>query len=674
MERKICVIFNFTESYWDYRIKMPQQSYEILRNVFCVACSRGKEHIIFVENGEAMLSEEALSAATESSGLAHVFSMSEMFDYKYIENVNACYDLLDIHPIPSADNTIIPIPKNDAMIDLTPCIGKYQEVLFFNNYFIDTDIDLYYELHRKEKNLFTDKIRQSSAEEKILFYTSLVTGQKRYRSQVKIPFISLDARWALHRRLSTHLSPDEHVQVRCAIDFAAEENGSTAFCAVGLADAVRDDVVYELKFVSALSHTHFLQCACYVVAMGLEKGILWNTFNNEQYEIRVPDRKAFLVAVATAITKKKYLKYYAPAGSTLHLAVPAKSQPLVSPSAEFLPEQHTPTDSSYIAVIDTETNYSDKVMSIGIVIAEASKFKKVDESYYILTPEASTGRMFSSALQLTDGNQTTTCSRKKAIDGIRATLSHYHVSHIFAYNASFDRNHLPELNDFHWYDIMKVAAYAQHNPYIPASAECCKSGRLRRNGGVEPMLRLLLRDSTYCETHNALYDAQDELKILQILDKPLQEYSCALLPNKAAQRKQKPLSTVDNPHKIQQPSTNETSIAPQSYNQNSASEIPVSAYQTNGPAPIQDRDTSSDTVYTTTEVSQMLHISLNQVYQLIHEEKIEAKKEKNRFNIYAYSVENYLKQKEKERRKRKIMSILSWIFAIIAAIIIATLF
>ncbi len=676
MERKICVIFNFTESYWDYRMKMPQQSYEILRNVFCVACSRGKEHIIFVENEEAMLSEETLSAATESSGLAHFFSISEMFDYKYVENVNACYDLLDVHPIPSADRTIIPIPKHDAMIDLTPCIGKYQEVLFFKNYSIDTDIDLYYELHRNEKNLFTDQVRQSSAEEKVLFYTSLVTGQKRYRSQVKIPFIALDAKWALHRRLSTQLSPDERVQVRCTIDFAAEENGSTVFSAVGLADAVRDEVVYELKFVSALSHTHFLQCACYVVAMGLEKGILWNTFNNEQYEIRIPDRKAFLDAVAAAITKKEHLKYYAPADSSLNLAVPVTSQLPVSSAAEFVTEQHTITDSSYIAVIDTETNYSDQVMSIGIVIAEASKFKKVDESYYILSPESSIGGMFTSALPLKGENETTTCSREKAIAGIRAMLSHYHISHIFAYNASFDRNHLPELSDFNWYDIMKIAAYVQHNPYIPASAECCKSGRLRRNGGVEPMLRLLLRDSTYCETHNALYDAQDELKILQILDKPLEEYTCALLKNKPAQRKQKKLSTAEDVRKAQ-PFVNESLFAQQSHN---APPCPMSTYsQTLSPYqksdsdPDQNRKDSSRNVYTTTEVSQMLNISPNQVYQLIRAEEIKAKKEKNRFYIDASSVENYLERKKKEQQKEKIVSPISWIVAIIAAVIISVL-
>ena len=71
----------------------------------------------------------------------------------------------------------------------------------------------------------------------------------------------------------------------------------------GFADAVKDDIVYELKFVSELTHEHFLQCASYMVAMQKQKGILWNTRDNTSYEIEVPDRRAFLDAVTKAITK-----------------------------------------------------------------------------------------------------------------------------------------------------------------------------------------------------------------------------------------------------------------------------------------------------------------------------------------------------------------------------------
>ena len=97
LERKICVVFDFTESYWRVRIDKPQQSYEILRNIFCVAASRGKEHIIFVNEKEAMLSEETLSSKVSSNVNFSNVAISSMFDFKYKESVERSYSLLQIN-------------------------------------------------------------------------------------------------------------------------------------------------------------------------------------------------------------------------------------------------------------------------------------------------------------------------------------------------------------------------------------------------------------------------------------------------------------------------------------------------------------------------------------------------------------------------------------------------
>ena len=56
----------------------------------------------------------------------------------------------------------------------------------------------------------------------------------------------------------------------------------------------------------------------------------------------------------------------------------------------------------------------------------------------------------------------------EAVEDLLAWFDRYGVTKIFAYNANFDRNHLPELRDYDWYDIMRLAAYRQHNPKIPA--------------------------------------------------------------------------------------------------------------------------------------------------------------------------------------------------------------
>ncbi len=51
------------------------------------------------------------------------------------------------------------------------------------------------------------------------------------------------------------------------------------------------------------------------------------------------------------------------------------------------------------AVIDTETNWHDKVMSIGVVIADAKTRKKIDSVYYIIDPEYRVGGMYSLELR-----------------------------------------------------------------------------------------------------------------------------------------------------------------------------------------------------------------------------------------------------------------------------------
>lgn len=178
----------------------------------------------------------------------------------------------------------------------------------------------------------------------------------------------------------------------------------------------------------------------------------------------------------------------------------------------------------YFAVIDTETNWNDRVMSIGTVIADSDTFGLVAAKYHILTPEYLVGGMFSGTLFDDSRLRPVICSRTEAIDDLLAWFAAYGVQSVFAYNANFDRSHLPELRHMDWYDIMRLAAYRQYNPMIPCTAECCRTGRLKRGYGVEPMLQLLSQDRCYRETHNAVYDALDELQIMRLLGHPLTAY------------------------------------------------------------------------------------------------------------------------------------------------------
>lgn len=497
MERKICVVFDFTESYWQNRVIKPQQSYEILRNIFCVAASRGKERIIFVNDDEKMLSEETLSEKVEINLKFSDVNISEMFDFKYREDIEKCFSLLKIEQLDYKDYNEIYIKNNDELIDLSPCIGIYQEAEFFKNYDIDRDIELE-KMLSKNKEKYNEILKENSIEKKILFLVSEETKQKRYRTQVNTPFVSEESKNKLIDRLSEKFSENEEVQLQCKIPFY-DTDGIKVFDAMGIADVVKDDTVYELKFVSELKHTHFLQCACYMIALNLDKGILWNTRNNKAYQIIIPNRNEFLNSVTNTITKGYIAEYNKPK----------------------------------FALVDTETNFNDRVMSIGIVIADTENYQPIEMKYYILDPEYKLGGMFSDALQIKDKKPDMVNKRENIISDIENLLQKHGIQAIFAYNASFDYRHLSELSQYNWYDIMKLAAYKQYNSKITDDMECCSTGRLKRNSGVEDMVRLLTNDQSYCETHNALYDAIDELKIMRHLGRKFEDYNIAIYKSKS---------------------------------------------------------------------------------------------------------------------------------------------
>ena len=305
LERKICVVFDFTESYWTVRSRKPNQKYEILRNIFCVAASRGKDHIIFVHKDEELLSEDMLSTPTESNPVLEDMSISQMFDFKYKEDVEDCFFCLECERIENTgDNSIIDVNTADGLIDLSPYIGIYQEQCFFKGYDLEKELDLIYQLDQDRAKMYQREFYTGSSQKKILILTALETHLNRYIDQVETPFVTDEETDAIKERLSTVFSSKDEVQKGCSITFKYG-HGET-FDALGLIDVFKDNTVYELKFTSALTHEHFLQCACYIAATDAEKGILWNTRDNAMYEIRIRDKDKFLNTVAKTITKGEF--------------------------------------------------------------------------------------------------------------------------------------------------------------------------------------------------------------------------------------------------------------------------------------------------------------------------------------------------------------------------------
>lgn len=407
-----------------------------------------------------------------------------------------------------------------------------------------------------------------------------------------LPFITEDEKKEIHERLAEVFVPTEEVQAECEIKSGISQGNREAR---GYADVVKDNTVYELKFVAELQHTHFLQCACYMIGLHLDRGILWNVKTNDMYEIKVPDKDRFMQQVWKTVTNN-YEEVYTSVKDG-HI------------------EEHN------IAVIDTETNWNDDVMSIGLVIADSVTFAVREKYYYILTPECSVGGMYSDVLRLVDEKSITIeQTREKALFSVKKVLRDNNIQRLFAYNASFDKKHLPELVEVEWYDIMRLAAYRKFNNIIPDDAECYKTGKLKKNYGVEPMIRLLSGNDTYCETHNAIQDAADELSIMQMLEQPLEEYNIARVREKGDQR----------------------SVTGQC-------DISMSTKQKQEDGGIK---TEEEKIYTAQEVADLLGVSKSTVYNLIKREEIYARKQGNRYAIRSTDVYEYL-EREQEKQSEK---------------------
>ena len=83
----------------------------------------------------------------------------------------------------------------------------------------------------------------------------------------------------------------------------------------------------------------------------------------------------------------------------------------------------------YFAVIDTETNWNNEVMSIGVVIAEKDTFKKVDDLYFIFDPEYKIGGMFSMVLPVKGRTpKDLLFTRKIAMEKFKEAFEKYGIS------------------------------------------------------------------------------------------------------------------------------------------------------------------------------------------------------------------------------------------------------
>ncbi len=304
MERPICVVFDYNEEYWGTRKNMPNANAEILRNIFCVAGSRGKERIIFVDDPKKHMIKDSTLVNAKDGCNKHFdkpFMASEMFDFKYREDVEHMYQMLKFErdDIEGAAHDIIKIDNTDEMIDLSPCIGNYQEASFFKNYDIDADIKLASKVRDTRPKYRTEN---PDLKEKILALAAIDTKYQRYITQANIDFVSDDQTKLIHDRLRLVFDGSEIVQKDGSVEILADNNDILTFN--GRLDVIdKNGVIYELKFKDELAHENFLQLAFYLITNNAPYGYLWNIKNNERYKVYAPDESKFLKELTKTVTK-----------------------------------------------------------------------------------------------------------------------------------------------------------------------------------------------------------------------------------------------------------------------------------------------------------------------------------------------------------------------------------
>lgn len=319
LERKISVIFDYDDFNWHMRLGFPNVDPIILRNTFLVAASRGKEKTIFVSReGEPRWPEKFIGyvplesfrdvTIDEKPIYNRPFWASEAFDFKYVENIEECFELLEVTRLDNGKGEIIEVNRNDGLIDLSPAVGHYQEALYFN------DFDALNEINKRggEGPVVDEALRKLSGDPWLdsLALTAVDTQLMRYLHQVT-SVIDQDVENKLIERLGTILPRDTQIQVPLELFGRAmrTRRNFTDVIFSGVADAIHNDCIYELKFTEELTHPMFLQLGLYLVMADIADGILWNTRTDERWLVTIPDEGRFMDAVVKTVTKQYYLAF-----------------------------------------------------------------------------------------------------------------------------------------------------------------------------------------------------------------------------------------------------------------------------------------------------------------------------------------------------------------------------
>lgn len=352
MERPVVFVYDMDVAYLETRLRMSSTDPAIIRNAFLVAASRGKAEIVFVADhtgrfdlGPELLESKTLAQARELAAEADLgpdheqrgrigqvpvarfldlpdakaptyrrpIEPSTCFDHTYAENVIAALAHVERTELDPVGEQVV-VPGLDGLIDLSPAIGSYVELMYFDDARITWPASLadHRIAYLKERLRQRTKDKRRTDWDDALFMTAVTTEHDRYLDQVSVE-VDPAADEAIIARLGEHLPRDARVQVQLGLEGQAltytPRWAATRFNVAGIADAIHEDRVWELKFTAELAREHFLQAALYQVMSGLEEAVLFNVRTGQRFSVRVPEPRPFLDAVVTCVTRQWYRQF-----------------------------------------------------------------------------------------------------------------------------------------------------------------------------------------------------------------------------------------------------------------------------------------------------------------------------------------------------------------------------
>ena len=302
--------------------------------------SRGKNNIVFIQPTETELKSEALNSEDKNRILAkdellydlkHQFvvpnhiNVVNLMAYKYNENINKCFNMIDKQHIEMSDKEIIYHDNKCGFIDLSRQNIPVILANFFERYDIEEETEI---LSAKYKTAIPDWMKPSSIDEYARVMAYVKTGQLRYYTQVpSLNFTESDID-IINKRLTTVFTGNEEFTNAAESDLSDIIDPNIIIKALpkNISAKDRTDAIKNINKMKLTYGTYLMDNNTYY-SLIFDEGIcsensystimrdamidamfissvfnlkytkIWNIQTNQMYELSTPDKDKFVANV-----------------------------------------------------------------------------------------------------------------------------------------------------------------------------------------------------------------------------------------------------------------------------------------------------------------------------------------------------------------------------------------